>query len=669
MGPCGRRRSMNNKKAVRKVGASFIFTLALIGLTYLLLPNGDSIGARPTMPQDVSNTTAMTAAVRADQKRARMALGQLPLSFEMNRGQFPPEVQFASRGAGYKAFFTQSEAVFVLKKPGASTSNANDLITSSKDRAQGLRDRQERAAQRAASKAIVRMSLVGANQGPAVNGMETLPGKINYFRGNDQAKWITGVPTFKKVAYAQVYPGIDLVYYGKGSQLEYDLVVAPGADASRIGFNFDGAERLEVDAASGALVVTAAGGAQMRQGKPLIYQDDNGSKRAVSGGFMTKGNRAGFTIGDYDRSRPLVIDPAIITYSTYLAGESEDRVHDIAADADGNAYAVGWTVSDDFPTKNAYQSGQNLDTEEAFITKFNADGTALIWSTYLGGGQGQFINSSPTPTPGQSLVPANDGAYGVAVDPDRNVYVTGWTYSVDFPTRNAMQPHLADACCGADSFITKLNAAGDQLVFSTYFGGADGTDVGRGIALDTKNNIYVVGYTNSFAFPTTNPIPGNSEIDRRTSHFHTGQENLDGYLAKIDASGQFRVYSTYIGGDDNDVALGVAVDREGSAYVTGWTNSTEPTPIPSATPVGSPTPTPSPASSRFPTTDLAKQKDPGGTGNTRDAFVAKVSPAGNEYIYSTFLGGAETDVAWGIALGPDRSAYVVGYTNSGNIFR
>src|SRR5205085_1042256 len=263
----------------------------------------------------------------------------------------------------------------------------------------------------------------------------------------------------------------------------------------------------------------------------------------------------------------------------------------------------------------------------------------------------------------------DDGAYGVALDANRNVYITGWAFSADFPTKNAMQPHLADACCDADSFITKLNATGDQLVFSTYFGGADGTDVGRGIALDTKNNIYVVGYTNSFAFPTTNPIPGNSEIDRRTSHFHTNEENLDGYLAKIDASGQFRVYSTYIGGDNNDVALGVAVDREGSAYVTGWTNSTEPTPIPSATPVGSPTPTPSPASSRFPTTDLAKQKDPGGTGNTRDAFVAKVSPAGNEYIYSTFLGGAGTDIAWGIALGPDRSAYIVGYTNSGDIFR
>src|SRR5205085_9463953 len=173
---------------------------------------------------------------------------------------------------------------------------------------------------------------------------------------------------------------------GKGNQLEYDLVIAPGADPSRIAFNFDGAEQLEVDPASGTLVITAAGGAQMRQTKPLIYQESNGVKRAVSGGFTTNGNRAGFSIGDYDHSRPLVIDPALMTYSTYLAGEDDEQVHGIAADADGDAYAVGRTISDDFPTKNAYQRGQNFDSEEAFITKFNPDGTQLIWSTYLGGG-------------------------------------------------------------------------------------------------------------------------------------------------------------------------------------------------------------------------------------------------------------------------------------------
>src|SRR5205814_156543 len=187
-----------------------------------------------------------------------------------------------------------------------------------------------------------------------------------------------------------IYPGIDLIYYGKGRQLEYDLVVAPGANPNQIAFDFDGAERVEVDAASGALIIHAAGGAQMRQGKPLIYQEVDGSKRAVSGGFTTNGNRAGFTVGDYDKTRPLVIDPAIINYSTYLAGEDNDRVHDIAADGDGNAYAVGWTESATFPEKDAYQPGQNNGSDEAFITKFNPDGTALIWSTYLGGGQDQI---------------------------------------------------------------------------------------------------------------------------------------------------------------------------------------------------------------------------------------------------------------------------------------
>ena len=260
---------------------------------------------------------------------------------------------------------------------------------------------------------------------------------------------------------------------------------------------------------------------------------------------------------NYDQSRPLIIDPAIITYSTYLAGENNDRVHDIKADADGNAYAVGWTESETFPTKDAYQPGQNFGSDEAFITKFNPDGSQLIWSTYLGGGW--TLDGPPS-----------EGAYGVALDSARNVYVTGFTFSSDFPTRNAMQTHLADACCDSDSFITKLNATGDQLIFSTYFGGASGTDTGRGIAVDKHNNVYVVGYTNSFAFPTTNPIQG--EIDGRTAHSHTGSESLDGYLAKIDASGQFRVYSTYIGGPTIDVALGVAVDAEGAAYVTGWTD-------------------------------------------------------------------------------------------------
>jgi len=652
---------MNKKKAIKKIGVSFLFTAGLIGLTFALLPNGDSIGAMPRISPTASTQKAMTAAARADQKRARMALGQLPLSFEANRGQFPAEVQFASRGGSYKAFFTSTEAVFVLRKPGAAPAEANASLkgTSQERAAQAKQERTQRAAERAASKAVVRMSLAGANPAARVTGVEELAGKINYFRGNDEQKWITGVPTFHRVSYSAVYPGIDLVYYGKGNQLEYDLVIAPGADPNRIAFNFDGADRLEVDAATGALVITAAGGTQLRQAKPLIYQEENGVRRAVSGGFTVNGSGAGFSVGDYDPSRPLVIDPAIINYSTYLAGENNDRVHGIAADSDGNAYAVGWTESETFPVKNAYQAGQNNEVPQAFITKFNPDGSELIWSTYLGG---SGVNSEGV---------LGDGAYAVTIDGDRNVYVTGFSFSFDFPVRNAMQPYQSDgnasSCCfDSDSFITKLNAAGNQLVFSTYFGGADGTDSGRGIALDKNNNIYVVGYTNSFAFPTTNPIQ--REIDGRTSHFHNNEENFDAYLAKIDASGQFRVYSTYIGGPSQDIATGVAVDQNGAAYVTGWTDSTDPGPSPSATtPPATPTPTPNATPAiHFPITDNAFQKTPGGSGGfTRDAFVTKVDPTGTQLIYSTYLGGDGTDVAWGIALGPDRSAYVTGYTNSG----
>jgi carboxypeptidase family protein/beta-propeller repeat-containing protein len=655
---------MSKKNSGKKLGASLLFTLALICSTYLLLPNGDSVGAAPQMPQGISSK-ALTASAKADQKQMRKALGQLPLSFEMNRGQFDPEVQFASRGAGYKAFFTQTEAVFVLRKPGVAPAKVSAPLqgTIPQRSTQAMQERAQQSAERAASKAVLRMSLTGANPAPGITGVDELPGKINYFRGNLEQKWVTNIPTFRRVSYSAVYPGIDLVYYGKGNQLEYDLVIAPGADPNRIAFAFDGAERVEIDAASGALVITAAGGAQLRQEKPLIYQEVGGMRRAVSGGYTVNGNGAGFRVGEYDRSQPLVIDPAIINYSTYLAGEDDDRVNGIAADADGNAYAVGFTESEIFPVKNAYQPGQNNDAPQAFITKFNADGSQLTWSTYLGGsgieGEGG---------------PSGEGAYGVAVDGDRNVYVTGFTFSFDFPVRNAMQPYQSDGgCCfNSDSFITKLNAAGDQLVFSTYFGGADGSDSGRGIALDKNNNIYVVGYTNSFAFPTTNPIQ--REIDGRTDHFHNNEENWDGYLAKIDASGQFRVYSTYIGGPSEDIATAVAVDQNGAAYVTGWTNSTQPEPTPdlSATPTpppdpsATPTPTPNPTpATHFPITDNAFQKNPGGGGFTRDAFVTKVDPAGSQYIYSTYLGGNEGDVAWGIALGPDRSAYVTGYSNSG----
>lgn len=578
---------MKHASAAVRIRTSILLALALL-MSYVPLPKAYSAGEKSSQAGQAKSPTAPGAKVgaatlEAARRKARVAYGKLPIYFEANRGQFDPEVRFVSRGSGPKTFLTPTEAVFVLSKPQtksgprpeAGSRNASEppavadglqLQPHSRSTAQGVAQnklrKEERVQQRAASKAVVRMSLAGASAATQVTGLEQLPGNLNYFRGNNPNNWVTDVPIFNRVRYTQVYPGIDLIYYGNGRQLEYDFVVAPGADPRRIGFDFEGAERVEVDESTGELVVHAAGGAQLRQGKPVIYQEVEGSKRAIAGGFAVSGSRVGFALGEYDAARPLIIDPVVFSYSTYLAGENNDRAHDITVDADGNAYIAGWTESDSFPTKNAYQPGNN-GFQQAFITKLDPSGSALVWSTYLGGGERLF----------------SEGAYGITIDADRNVYVTGFTDSADFPTRNPLQPHLSNNDGGYDSFITKLNAAGNQLVFSTYFGGpanddsGNGDDIGRGIALDSNNNVYVVGYTDSPAFPTTNAIQ--EEIDGRTTQLVGESNNFDAYLAKIDASGQFRIYSTYIGGAFDDLGLGVAVDADGNAYVTGWTQSTE----------------------------------------------------------------------------------------------
>ena len=267
-------------------------------------------------------------------------------------------------------------------------------------------------------------------------------------------------------------------------------------------------------------------------------------KQVVPGGFKLNGSRAGFTLGEYDRSRPIVIDPAIINYSSYLGGESNDRGHDIVGDADGNAYVVGWTQSEDFPEKNAYQPGLNNDSDEAFITKFNPDGSALIWSTYLGG-SGQNIE-----------VLMGDGAYGVALDADRNVYVTGYTFSFDFPVRNAMQTHISDIGF-SDSFITKLNAAGNAILYSSFLGGS-GSEFGHAVAVDALGNAYVTGETVSTNFPTAigayqtiNGCPPGSICPSFSSR--------DGFVSKISFDGVTTTtlaYSTYLGGGSDEVGRG-----------------------------------------------------------------------------------------------------------------
>src|SRR5207302_767574 len=305
-------------------------------------------------------------------------------------------------------------------------------------------------------------------------------GKANYFVGNDTAKWRTDVPTYAKVHYQEVYPGIDLVYYAKQRQLEYDLVVRPGADPSAIALRLTGADKVEVDVQGDLVLHTAAG--PIRQQKPFIYQEVGGVRKEIAGGYVLKGEQhVGFKVAAHDARRPLVIDP-ILSYSTYLGGGGADRSHAIAVDAAGNAYVTGGTFSPDFPTTaGAFQTSLGAGTFQAFVTKLNPSGSALVYSTYLGG---------------------NGGAesYGIAVDAAGNAYVTGRTFSPDFPTTaGAFQTTYGGE---QDAFVTQLDAAGSALVYSTYLGG-NRYDEGNSIAVDPAGNAYVGGLTQSFDFPTT----------------------------------------------------------------------------------------------------------------------------------------------------------------------
>jgi uncharacterized repeat protein (TIGR01451 family) len=510
------------------------------------------------------------------------AYGRLPLAFEKNVGQSDGQVRFLSRGAGYALFITDTETVAVLRK--RAKGNESD------------------------PPAVIRMQLAGANEHPRIEGEEELPAKSNYFIGNDPWKWRTNVPQFAKVRMTDVYRGIDVVYYGNQQQLEYDLVIRPGADPRQIRLLFRGAERVEVDA-SGDLAVHA-NGEVLRHLRPVVYQQNaNGSRHPVAARYRQRGaNEFGVDVASYDATRPLIIDPVLV-YSTYLGGSGYESAYAIGVDSSGNAYVAGYTQSRNFPTMNPLQSSNSggVNTRDAFVAKLNAAGSALIYSTYLGGS-------------------GDDTANAIAVDTSGKVYVAGDTDSPNFPTVNPLQ--VANSGGRYDVFVAKLNAAGSALVYSTYLGGSDG-DIAYAIAVDTSGNAYVAGDTNSTNFPTMNPLQA----------AYGGGFYGDAFVAKLNAAGSALVYSTYLGAGGGDYANAIAVDAYGNAYVAGYTESTN-----------------------FPTMNpLQATKGVGA-----DAFVAKLNAAGSALIYSTYLGGSGFDVANAIAIDASGNAYVVGGTGSTN---
>lgn len=539
--------------------------------------------------------------------------GRLPLSFEANAGQADRGVRFLSRGRGYGLYLIGNEAVLTLRPGAADSSVSFDQL---------------------------HMQMVGASTVTRPLGEERLPGVANYFIGNDTAKCHTNIPTYAKVRYAGVYPGIDLVYYGNQRQLEYDFAIAPGADPDAIRLRLTGAKQLHI-AKNGDLVVELGNGALAFQ-KPLIYQVVDGRRQPVAGTFaLLRKHTVGFRLGSYDHARSLVIDP-VLQYSTYLGGSAGVQANAIAIDSAGNAYVTGGTGSTDFPvTPGVFQSTNNGTASglgTAFVTKLNPTGTALVYSTYLGG-SGQSINGG-------------DVANGIAVDSFGNAYVTGSTYSADFPvTQGAFQTTNKEAAAngnanGFDStgFVTKLNATGTALVYSTYLGGSGGTvgsvlwgDRGNGLTIDSSGDAYVTGVTYSPDFPVTQGA------------FQTTNSGGSVYVSKVNTTGSALVYSTFLGSIGKGQGFGsltaVAVDSTGDVYVTGGTAATD-----------------------FPVTPGAFQSTnhnvPDNGYTEANAFVSELNPTETALIYSTYLGGSDADAGDAIAVDSDGNAYIGGSASS-----
>ena len=564
--------------------------------------------------------------------------GKLPLCFEANQGQVNKQVKFLSRGSGYNLFLTPNETVLAFNSSLESQNGA-----------------------------VLKMKIVDANLSPTIFGLAELPSKSNYFKGENQQNWHANIPNYAKVQYKNIYPGIDLMYYGNQGKLEYDFIVSPGVNPSKIKLAYEGITNLNVSEAGDLILYLAEG--NLCQHKPVVYQEIEGEKHFVSGNYIQTGqNQVGIQLTDYDVDESLVIDP-VLSYSTYIGGSNTESGQDIAVDASGNAYIIGTTNSLDFPTANPIQPLINGSEVDIYVLKLNATGTALVYSTFIGGtgldiGNSIAIdnddnvyitgstNSTNYPvinafqasnngndeifvtklsTDGSALVYSTylggssvDVARGISVDALGNAYLTGYTSSTDFPTANPLQGVFGGG--GSDAFVSKFNVTGSVLDYSTFIGGS-GSDFGFSLYVDASNNAYLTGGTYSTDFPTENPIQSNL----------TG--NSDVYVSKINAEGSAFLFSTFIGGNNNDWSHDIAVDNESNAYITGSTSSSD-----------------------FPTINAYQSSLIGGQ---TDAFVTKVNASGSALTYSTYLGGSGSrDGGGSIAVDHEGNAYVTGHTNS-----
>ena len=498
------------------------------------------------------------------------AYGNRPLLFEQHQAADGGMAQFSAHASGHKLLFSASGAV---SEWGVGASDPRPEIA---------------------------MKLMDARPNVAPRAVGKQAGAANYLVGSQPDRWRIGVPLFGKIIYPDVYPGIDLIYYGNQNQLEYDFVVAPGASWRSIRLAFSGAQAVEIDPNGDLKLQTRWG--WLRHRRPRVYQQLASGRSEISGHYVLQGDRqVGFEIGDYNSAVALVIDPTLV-YSSYLGGSAADYGYSVAVDSSGCAYTVGETWSTNFPLVNPMQSVPAGDTD-IFVTKWNAAGTGIVYSTYIGGSN-------------------RDVPLSIVVDAAGNAHIAGYTYSANFPiTSGALRSTFSGQ---SKAFVLELNPSGKSLIYSTFLGGS-GNDYATGIAVDATGQSYISGYTASIDFPVTSNAFQSSY----------GGGEFDGFFAKLNPAGSQLVYATYLGGTGNDTAYAVALDPAGNVYLTGQTQS-----------------------SNFPVLQALQT-----TYSQSDAFVVKLN-ASSQVLYSTYLGGTGSGTGTGIAADAAGNAYVAGYTTA-----
>jgi hypothetical protein len=641
-------------------------------------------------PGRATNVSSLEADLRASLSRAQplrepgyntgivRSYGRLPLDFEVNRGQADKSVQYLARASAYDLLLSDQDTSLLLTQRAS-----NDGHRLSPTPVEVIQHtfhalNWDATPRIPSSKAQLRLRFVGSNQASALEGIDQLAARSNYFIGNDPRRWIRDVPHYAKIRRQNIYPGIDIVYYGKANRLEFDFVVSRMADPAVIALKVEGADDLGINGL-GDLAIRI-GGQCVTLTKPLVYQTRDDGLERVTGKYRRRDDGLiGFDIGDYDLSLPLVIDPTLVyssylggdqrtngyaiavdtlgnayvtgdsgrvgqdssltdvfvkkidptgsmlLYSVYIGGNQRDIGYGIAVDSGGSVYLAGSTTSDDFPAVNPIQSkpqshtcgfpGYTTYCVHGFVARLNVTGNSLLYSTYLGGNN-------------------FDEVHGVALDTTGNAYVTGWTNSTTFPTVNALQQYSGG---GSDAFVAKLDPTGATLLFSTYLGGTQREgefQTSCGIAVDSFGSVYVTGTTSSLDFPTMRalqPVYGGGG---------------DAYVSKLDTNGAM-MYSTYLGGTNLDSGHAIVVNHAGEAFVTGTTYSTD---FPTTPHVFQPT--------------LAPTLDPILSNN--DAFVTKVNASGDSLAYSTYLGGQHQEVGYALAVDLSGNVCVTGYTSSIN---